>query len=74
MDRRQKLEFWKGVLNVVDPGMDDYLFLTSCEICKEQLLLNDRMFMEYYVTYFDGLEDIPDVIKLRFNSSFAWAG
>ena len=72
--------FWKALLNIEkyrwENGMlvyemTDESFVESCEIYKEQLLLNG-----YYITHWDHIEDyfVPFVIRMRYIASFAAAG
>ena len=77
--------FWKALLNIeeyrdecgfVVYEMTDESFVESCEIYKEQLLLCNELFNQYYITHWDHIDNffVPFVIRMRYIASFAAAG
>ena len=65
MSEEEKLDFWYQWLNVgeiIPYGMDEEFFFAECERFKEYLLLNDRLFQQYYTVHYNHLEFVPYVI------------
>ena len=83
MDLVKEVLFWKGILNIEDYvdenglkvcGMTDKLFVEECVFYRQQLLLNNVLFYSYYVTYWDHIDHVPYVVRMRYLASFAAAG
>ena len=70
------IEEYRDEYGFVVYEMTDKSFVESCELYKEQLLLADNLFNEYYITYWDHIDKcfIPFVIRMRYIASFAAAG
>ena len=81
MSYEQKRYFWKAymvmeeVSDYREYGMTDKLFVEECKFYKEYLLLDNRIFKEYYITHWDHQEYyIPYVIRVRLMAAAEWAG
>ena len=76
------VSFWKALLNIeeyrdeygfVVYGMTDQLFVEECEF-YEELLLDNVLFNDYYITHWDHLEFVLFVVRMRYIASYAAAG
>ena len=81
MSYEQKCEFWKAYMVIEEVsdygeyGMTDKLFVEECEFDKEYLLLDNRLFRDYYITYWDHQDYyVPYVIRVWLMATAERAG